>query len=59
MCLEAGRIMENESPALAMTLPSTLAELEARLATMRRAGEDILMLAIAAEAVLRRSVTVS
>lgn len=54
LCLEAGRIMEDESPALAMSLPNVASEVAARLAAIRRAGEDIVALAAAAEVIIRR-----
>lgn len=55
LCLDASRIMEDDSPALVLRLPSTAAEIEAPLATVRRAGEDLVALAKAAEVLLRRS----
>ena len=55
LCLEAGRIMENESPALALTLPMEAKQIADRLAAVHQAGEDIVSLAIAAEVLLRRA----
>ena len=54
LCLEAGRIMEDESTDLALTLPASAASIAARLATARQAGEDIAALAAAAQVLLRR-----
>jgi hypothetical protein len=53
--LEAGRIMEDESPALAMALPIDRARLAATLARARQAGEDIAALAATAEVIARRT----
>ncbi|QGN55050.1 hypothetical protein [Novosphingobium sp. Gsoil 351] len=55
LVLEAGRIMEDESPPLAMILPTSGPELIVRLAAARRAGEDIAALAAAAEVIARRA----
>ena len=55
LCLEAGRIMENESPGLALTLPQASAEIAHCIAMARQAGEDIATLATAAEVLLRRA----
>ena len=57
LCLEAGRIMEDESPALALTLPESTTEIAVQLATARQAGEDIAALAAAAQVLLRRAET--
>lgn len=54
LCLEAGRIMEDESTDLALTLPASAASIAVRLATARQAGEDIAALAAAAQVLLRR-----
>ncbi|MDP3676490.1 MAG: hypothetical protein Q8R44_15560 [Novosphingobium sp.] len=59
LCLEAGRIMEDESPALALTLPGSTTGIAVQLATARQAGEDIATLAAAAQVLLRRGETVS
>jgi Flp pilus assembly CpaF family ATPase len=45
LCLEPGRIMEDESPALAMALPADGYRLAATVARARQAGEDIAALA--------------
>ena len=55
LCLDAGRIMENESPALALTLPPESADIAHRLAAVRQAGDDIASLATAADVLLRRA----
>lgn len=54
LCLEAGRIMEDESTGLALTLPASAALIAVRLATARQAGEDIATLVAAAQVLLRR-----
>ena len=54
LCLEAGRIMEDESVALALTLLTSLKSLAERLATILQAAEDIAALAAAAKVILRR-----
>lgn len=54
LCLEAGRIMEDESPSLALTLPASTTLTAERLATAQQAGEDIAALAAAAQVLLRR-----
>jgi hypothetical protein len=59
LCLEAGRIMEDESPALAMSLATDGHRLAAKLARARRAGEDIAALITAAEVIVRRTRAVS
>lgn len=55
LCLEAGRIMEDESPALAMAQPTSSDRLAARLIRAREAGEDIAALVAAAEVIARRA----
>lgn len=55
LCLEAGRIMEEESPALAMALPRLGDDIAARLACARQAGEDIAALMAAAEVFAKRA----
>ena len=55
LCLEAGRIMENESPALALTLPPGSTDIGHRLAAVPQAGDDIPSLATAADVLLRRA----
>ena len=55
LCLEAGRIMEDDSVDLALTLPGAPSEVEARLAATRQAGEDIATLAAAAQVLWRRA----
>lgn len=57
LCLEAGRLMEDESPALALTLPESTTAIAVQLATARQAGEDISTLAAAAQVLLRRRET--
>lgn len=47
--------MEDQSPALAMQLPSNVEDIAARLECLRKAGEDIATLATAAEVLFRRS----
>ena len=54
LCLEAGRIMEDDSPALALTLQESVVSIAERVAMIRQAGEDIAALAAAAQVVLRR-----
>ena len=55
LCLEAGSIMEDESAALALTLPNSEALIAERVAKIRQAGEDIAVLGAAAQVVLRRA----
>ena len=55
LCLEAGRIMEDGSPDMALTLPESTTKIAERLASARQAGEDITALAAAAQVLLRRS----
>lgn len=55
LCLEAGRIMEDDSVDVALTLPGAPSEVEARLAAIRHAGEDIATLAAAAQVLWRRA----
>jgi hypothetical protein len=57
LCLEAGRIMEDESVALALTLPTSTGSIAERLERTRQAGEDIVALAAAAQVLLRRNET--
>ena len=54
LILEAGRIMEDDSPALALTLQESVVSIAERVAMIRQAGEDIAALAAAAQVVLRR-----
>ena len=55
LCLEIGRIMEDESPTLALTLPDQTAMTAERLTSARQAGEDIATLASAAQVLLQRA----
>jgi hypothetical protein len=55
LCLEAGRIMEDESPALAMQLQDNAEVIRALVESARSAGQDVVALASAAEVLLRRS----
>lgn len=55
LCVEAGRIMEDESPELALNLPASQSAIATRLEAMSQAGSDIAALAAAAEVLLRRS----
>ena len=55
LCLEAGRIMEDESVALALSLQTSTTSIAERLGIARRAGEDITTLVVAAQVLLRRS----
>lgn len=57
LCLEAGRIMEDESPALALILPESAVSIAERVVRIRQAGEDIAALSAAAQVVLRRGET--
>ena len=54
LCLEAGRIMEDESPGFALKLPESTTKIIARLQCARQAGEDIAALVAAAQVLLRR-----
>ena len=54
LLLEAGRIMEDSSPDLALRLPLRPAAINQRLASARQAGHDIAQLAAAAEVLQRR-----
>lgn len=56
LCLKAGRIMEDQSPNLALVLPETTEGIALRIAAVRRAGEDIAALAAAAEVIARRAI---
>lgn len=46
--------MENDNPALALTLQESVVSIAERVAMIRQAGEDIAALAAAAQVVLRR-----
>ena len=54
LLLEAGRIMEDVSPVLALRLPSERALIAERLTYARVAGEDIVQLLSAAQVLQRR-----
>lgn len=54
LCLEAGGIMEDVSADLALTLPASPEFINARVAQVLRAAEDITALANAAQALIRR-----
>ena len=54
LLLEAGRIMEDASPDLALRLPLRLEAINQRLASARQAGQDIAQLVAAAEVLQRR-----
>ena len=54
LCLEAGGIMEDESVALALTLPTSATSIAKRLEAARTAGDDIAALIAAAQVLLRR-----
>ena len=54
LCLEASRIMEDESPTLALALPGNAADVAARIAMIHQDGADLVALAAAAEMLLRR-----
>ena len=54
LCAKAGRIMEDESTALALVLPGSIALITGRLAATRQAGEDIAAIAAAAQVLLLR-----
>ncbi len=49
--------MEDEGSALASRMPSSADGIASRIAKIRRAGEDIVAFAAAAEALARRSAT--
>jgi hypothetical protein len=55
LCLEAGRIMENESVTCALAIPSADQELIGRLDQIAKAAADIAVLAAAAQVVHRRA----
>lgn len=57
LCLEAGRIMEDTSVELALTLPEGQVERIDRLDRLHRAGSDIVSLTAAAQALHRRYYT--
>lgn len=52
--LEAGRIMEDVSPDLALRLPLTPGLIIERLTSARQAGDDIAQLVAAAQVLQRR-----
>lgn len=54
LVLEAGRIMEDASPDLALRLPTDGVAINQRLASARQAGQDIAQLVAAAEVLQRR-----
>lgn len=54
LCLEAGRIMEDASPELALRLPTNSRAIQDRLHRARSAGDDIATLIAAAEVLHRR-----
>jgi len=56
--LEAGRIMEDASPELALRIPTEGKLLNKRLHDARLAGEDVLKLISAAEVLSRRYIDV-
>jgi hypothetical protein len=53
LCLEAGRIMEDASAELALTLPASVDLVGQRAVGLQRAAENILALANAASALAR------
>ncbi len=53
LLLEAGRLMEDESPELAMILPREPALIAARVDRLHRVATDMLALAVAAQALAR------
>lgn len=53
LLLEAGRIMEDLSPDLALVLPASITAVRARVDRVHQAGEDILALASAMRRLLR------
>ena len=54
LCLEAGRIMEDTSVELALTLPEEQQQRADRLERLHQAGTDIAALAATAQALHRR-----
>lgn len=54
LCMEAGRIMEDTSVELALTLPEEQQQRTDRLDRLHQAGSDIVALAAAAQALHRR-----
>jgi hypothetical protein len=54
LCVEAGRLMEDTSVAAALAAPALPIEINARLARLRQAAEDIAALTAAAEVLNRR-----
>lgn len=55
ICLEAGRIMEDTSAELALSLPTGAVGVERRLDTLRQASLDIAAYSAAADALHRRA----
>lgn len=55
LLLEAGRIMEDASPVLALRLPHAQHAIDHRLACARQAGDDVSTLIAADEVLQRRS----
>lgn len=55
ICLEAGRIMEDTSAELALSLPTSTMGVERRLETLRQASLDIAAYSAAADALHRRA----
>ena len=53
LLLEAGQLMEDTSPELAMSLPYHVAGVAARIAILEAAASDLLALATAGRALLR------
>ena len=53
LCLEAGRIMEDASADLALSLPKRSSQVAAHVDQLYRAAEDILALASAARSMCR------
>ena len=54
LLLEAGRIMEDVSPDLALSLPLESGPILERVTSARQAGEDIAQLVAAAQVLQRR-----
>lgn len=55
ICLEAGRIMEDTSGELALSLPTGTVAVERRLDTLRQASADIAAYSAVADALNRRA----
>lgn len=55
LCLEAGRIMEDDSVVCALALPASHGEMTARLERLAQASDDITKLVAAAQVMLRRA----